>query len=101
MGIVMSEDELRRRLNKIDEDIVELKDSNKALSHDLSETSKALTLRLNKVETNDAVSQVHRNNVEKRLDSIENTLQKLAWLIISAIVLAIMAWVISGGLAVV
>lgn len=100
MGIVMSEDELRRRLSKIDEDIVELKESNKALSQDLSETNKALTARLNKVETNDAVSQVHRTNVEKRLDAIENTLQKLAWLIISAIILAAMAWMIGGGLAV-
>lgn len=82
----MSEDEFRRRLDRIDEEVTDLKNSQKVI------VSKIATM-----ETNDAVATVHRENVERRLDAIENTLQKLAWLIISAIILAGMTWIIGGG----
>lgn len=56
--------------------------------------------RLNKAETRDAVSDVHRANVESRLTSIEGTLTWLVRLIIGAILLAVIAFALGGGLQV-
>lgn len=85
----MSEDELRRRLDRVDEEISELKNSQKII------VSKIATM-----ETNDAIAKVHRDNVEKRLSGIETSLQKVVWLIISAIVLGAMGFIIGGGLTI-
>ena len=84
----MSEEEFRRRLNKIEEEILDIKSTNKSMDSKIAV-----------METNDAVAKVHRENVEKRLDAIENTLQWLVRLIIGAILLAMVAFVIGGGIA--
>ena len=47
-----------------------------------------------------AIDEVHREHVEKRLTGIENTLSRLVWLVIGAIVMAIMTYVLQGGLSV-
>lgn len=84
----MSEEEFRRRLNKIEEEILDIKSTNKSMS-----------TKIATIETNDAVATVHRENVEKRLDAIENTLQWLVRLIIGAILLAMIAFVLGGGIS--
>lgn len=56
-----------------------------------------LTSRLTVVETKNAVDEVHRVNVEKRLASIEGTLRWLVRLIIGALILALVAFLVSGG----
>lgn len=54
--------------------------------------------RLNKAETRDAVSDVHRANVESRLTSIEGSLTWLVRLLIGAILLALIGFAMNGGL---
>jgi len=51
------------------------------------------------IETKGAVSEVHRTNVEARLSSIEGVLTKLTWLIITGLVVAVMAFIVGGGLS--
>ena len=53
--------------------------------------------RLSAAETRDAVSDVHRTNVEKRLTNIEGSLTWLVRLIIGAILLAILGFALQGG----
>ena len=53
------------------------------------------------LHTQEAVDKVHRDNVEKRLSSIEGGVSKLTWLIITSLVVALMAFVVGGGLNVV
>lgn len=53
------------------------------------------------LHTQEAVDRVHRDNVEKRLSSIEGGVSKLTWLIITALVVALMAFIVGGGLSVV
>lgn len=55
--------------------------------------------RLYKLETAEAVGNVNMTNIESRLAKIEGTLTKLVWLIISAIVVALMGFLVSGGFA--
>jgi hypothetical protein len=55
--------------------------------------------RMSSIEKQAAVDEVHRVNVEKRLGSIEDTLKWLVRLILSALILALMAFAIGGGLA--
>ena len=57
----------------------------------------AIDRRLNQVETQNAVDEVHRTNVETRLGSIESSLTWLVRLIIGAIVLALLAFILQGG----
>ena len=59
----------------------------------------SLEMRLTALETKDAVADVHRVNVEKRLDGIEGTLRWLSRLMIAALIMAVMAFVVGGGLA--
>jgi hypothetical protein len=61
---------------------------------------KVLSDRLTHMEIKDAANDVHRKNVETRLSSIEDSLKWLVRLILSALVLAVMAFVIGGGLVV-
>ena len=53
------------------------------------------------LHTQEAVDKVHRENVEKRLGNIEGGVSKLTWLIITALVVALMAFIVGGGLSVV
>lgn len=54
--------------------------------------------RLSAVETKNAVDEVHRTNVEKRLSSIEDTLKWLLRLVIGGMLAAFVAFVVKGGL---
>jgi len=56
---------------------------------------------VNHLETRNAVDEVHRNNVERRLSGIEGVLTKLTWLIVSGLVVALMAFIVGGGLSLV
>jgi len=58
----------------------------------------SLEMRLAALETKDAVADVHRVNVEKRLAGIEETLRWLTRLMIAALIMAVMAFVAGGGL---
>lgn len=53
--------------------------------------------RLAALEKQGAVDDVHRDNVEKRLSSIEDTLKWLVRLVIGAIIMAAMAYALKGG----
>tara|TARA_R110000782_G_C14481170_1_gene376036 strand:+ start:42 stop:296 length:255 start_codon:yes stop_codon:yes gene_type:complete len=53
------------------------------------------------LHTQEAVDRVHRENVEKRLSSIEGGVSKLTWLIITSLVLALMGFAVGGGLNVI
>lgn len=56
--------------------------------------------RLTHMEIKNAADDVHRTNVENRLSSIEDSLKWLVRLILSALILAVMTFVIGGGLVV-
>ena len=58
----------------------------------------SLEARLSALETKEAVADVHRVNVEKRLGGIEETLHWLMRLMIAALIMAVMAFVAGGGL---
>ncbi len=53
--------------------------------------------RLSAVEKKNAVDEVHRHNVEKRLGSIEDTLKWLVRLIIGALLMAAVGYALAGG----
>ena len=55
--------------------------------------------RLSAIETRNAVDEVHRHNVEKRLGSIEDTLKWLVRRVLGALVAAALALVVGSGLA--
>lgn len=63
----------------------------------------AIETRLIAVETSNAVEEVHRNNVERRLGGIEETLKWLTRLIIGGIVTGIiggvLAYLFGSGIA--
>jgi hypothetical protein len=71
------------RLDSVESDIHEVKNS------------------VSNLRTQEAVDKVHRENVEKRLSNIEGGVSKLTWLIITALVVALMAFIVGGGLNVV
>lgn len=54
--------------------------------------------RIVAIETRNAVDEVHRGNVAKRLGAIEDTLKWLVRLIIGGILIAGLTYVIQGGL---
>lgn len=68
----------------------------KRLDH-LEVGQQALSQRIGGVETKNAVDEVHRTNVEKRLSGIEDTLKWLVRLIIGAIILAAVTYALGGG----
>lgn len=53
--------------------------------------------RLHAIETSNAVDEVHRVNVDKRLSSIEDTLKWLVRLVIGALILAAVGFALNGG----
>lgn len=58
----------------------------------------AIESRLSTVETQSAVDEVHRQNVERRLSGIEKNVTWLVRLIVGAILLAALAYALNGGL---
>ena len=54
---------------------------------------------LSAIETRNAVDEVHRHNVEKRLGSIEDTLKWLVRLVLGALIAAALALVVGSVLA--
>lgn len=60
----------------------------------------ALELRVRGIENSNAKAEVHHLNVEKRLSSIEGSLSWLVRLIIGAILLAVIAFIIGGGISI-
>ena len=50
------------------------------------------------LKTSDAVAAVHRKNVETRLSNIEAGIRWLIGLFGSGLVMAMVAWIIGGGL---
>lgn len=58
---------------------------------------RAIEARLTMVETRNAVEEVHRVNVENRLNAIEGSLNWLVRLILGAFVLALVAYALKGG----
>lgn len=59
----------------------------------------ALERRVGGIEMSAAIANVHNTNVEKRLSSIEDTLKWLVRLILGALVLGLLGFIISGGVA--
>jgi hypothetical protein len=57
----------------------------------------AVEARLFASETRAAVDDVHRQNVEKRLGAIEDTLKWLVRLIVGAILLSVVTFVLKEG----
>ena len=55
--------------------------------------------RLSAIEIRNAVDEVHRHIVEKRLGSIEDTLKWLVRLVLGALIAAALALVVGSGLA--
>lgn len=55
--------------------------------------------RLYEVEQKNAVDEVHRQNVEKRLGGIEDNLKWLVRLVVGALLLALVSFLLSGGVA--
>jgi len=64
-----------------------------------AEWMRAIEARLTIVETRNAVEEVHRVNVETRLNAIEDTLKWLVRLILGAFVLGLVAYALRGGFA--
>ncbi|KAA9009010.1 hemolysin XhlA family protein [Histidinibacterium aquaticum] len=67
----------------------------------MDERHPALEARVAALETRSAVEDVHRENVERRLGHIEDTLKWLVRLVIGSILLAALAWMLGGGLVLV
>ena len=76
----MNDETLSRRLDRVESDLGSIKNK--------------VTL----IETKNAVDEVHRTNVERRLASIEGGVSKLNWLIISSLIIAAVGFALSGGL---
>ena len=66
-----------------------------------AEWQKSVDMRLQNLELRNAVDEVHRINVEKRLASIEDTLKWLVRLILGALMMAAIAYALRGGLNIV
>ena len=54
--------------------------------------------RLTELEKQDAVDEVHRQNVEQRLAGIESSLVWIVRLIIGALIIAVIGFALGGGL---
>ena len=61
------------------------------------EWRRSVDQRLQNLELRNAVDEVHRGNVEKRLASIEDTLKWLVRLILGALLMGAVAYVLRGG----
>lgn len=63
----------------------------------VDERLQTIDARLTTVETKNAVDEVHRANVERRLSGIEGQLVWLVRLVIGAIIAAAVSFALSGG----
>ncbi len=63
------------------------------------EWRRSIEKRLQSLELRNSVDEVHRCNVEDRLGSIEDTLKWLVRLIIGALLMAVVAYALQGGIA--
>ena len=63
------------------------------------EWTRLIERRLSAIETRNAVDEVDRHNVEKRLGSIEDTLKWLVRLVLGALIAAALALLVGSGLA--
>lgn len=94
----MTDEDLRQRLQKLDDDLRSFKnDSNKRLS--------AVEQRLVVAEKVEAIAAVHREEMKERFERMEASFSKLNnninWLvklIIGGLILAILSFVVGGGL---
>jgi len=75
----VTDEQFALRLDRIDSDIADVKK------------------RMGILETQDAVAKVHRDNVERRLGGIEDTLKWVVRLIIGGIVTALLAVLLTSG----
>lgn len=75
----MTDEQLAKRLDRIDDDISDVR------------------RRMSVLETQDAVASVHRENVERRLGGIEDTLKWVVRLIIGGILTALVTVVVTNG----
>jgi hypothetical protein len=66
---------------------------------DLNERVDGLERRVAAMETATAVANAHNQNVEKRLSAIEDTLKWLVRLILGALLLGLIGFIVSGGIA--
>lgn len=57
----------------------------------------SLELNYNKLDTKMQIDEVQRNSIEKRLEGIEDALKWLVRLVLSALILAIIGFLVSGG----
>lgn len=67
------------------------------MSDNLDDRFRLIEGRLTVLETGKAVDEVHRNNVEKRLGGIEDTLKWLVRLIIGAVIMTGLGFAMAGG----
>lgn len=67
--------------------------------HMTDDWTRLIERRISAVETRNAVDEVHRHNVEKRLGAIEDTLKWLVRLVLGALIAAALALVVGSGLA--
>ena len=65
----------------------------------MDEWARTIDRRIHALETRSAVEEVHRLNVEKRLESIEDSLRWLVRLIVGAFIMAGIAYALNGGFA--
>ena len=63
----------------------------------LIQTDGSLEGRVTSLEIRMAVAESNIKEVSKKLDKIDNNISKLTWIIISAIVLAILGSILKGG----
>jgi hypothetical protein len=59
----------------------------------------AMKTRLNTLELDNAVRAESSKSVEARLSKIEEALSRVTWLLVSGIIMALIAFVVSGGLS--
>jgi hypothetical protein len=64
-----------------------------------SNWSEQVDQRLRKLETRNAVDEVHRDNVATRLSAIEDTLKWLVRLMIGGMLMAAVSYAVQGGFA--
>lgn len=55
--------------------------------------------RISALETHNAVDEVHRHNVERRLRAIEDMLKWLVRLVVGALLMAALGYALAGGFA--
>lgn len=68
------------------------------MTQDTTEWRQIVDRRLNALELRNAAEEVHRQNVSVRLGAIEDTLKWLVRLIVGGLLMALIAYIVQGGL---